>query len=96
MLNEITITLSVEQLHLLNLLVSQSNEYIFSHLKTNYTHVINDEKLNSKFLMDSVTYDSGIYTTENSGKLFDQENNSVTFGESKLNAQSSISLFAKK
>jgi len=96
-LNEISITLSVEQLHLFNILASQSNEYILSHLKTNYTHVnIQGEKIQSKFITDSLTQDSGIHSTEDNGTCFYQENGSISLVENKLNTQSNIALFIKK
>jgi len=96
-LNEISITLSVEQLHLFNILASQSNEYILSHLKTNYTHVIiQDEKIQSKFITESSTQDSGIHSTEDNGTCFYQENGSISLVENKINTQSNIALFIKK
>jgi len=96
-LNEISITLSVEQLHLFNILASQSNEYILSHLKKNYTHVtIQGEKLQSKFITDSSTQDSGIHLTEDNSTCFYQENGSISLVENKINTQSNIALFTKK
>lgn len=94
-LNEISITLSVEQLNLFNILASQSNEYILSHLKTNYTHVIvQGEKVQSKFITESLTQDSGIHSTEDNSTCFYQENGSLI--ENKINNQSNIAIFIKK
>lgn len=95
-LNAISITLSVEQLDLINVLVSQSNEYILSHLKANYTHIIQGEKIQSKFMTDSLTHDSGIHSTEDNSTVFDQENDSISLIENKINSQSNIPLFIKK
>lgn len=94
MLNEITITLSVDQLYLLNLLFSQSNEYILSHLKTNYTNVVPGEKMQLKCTTESLTRDSGVHSTDDNGKSFDQENTSLV--ETRINSQSNITLFTKK
>lgn len=98
MLNEITITLSVEQLYLLHILVSQSNEYILSHLKTNDNHDMSDEKTHSKCITESLTHDSGIQSTENNDKYFDHDNSliSLTLFDSKINSQSNSTLFTKK
>lgn len=98
-LNEISITLSVEQLQLFNILASQSNEYILSHLKTNYNHVMKfsqGEKIQSKFITESSTKDSGIHSTEDNGTCFYQENGSISLVENKINTQSNIALFIKK
>lgn len=96
MLNEITITLSVDQLYLLNLLFSQSNEFILSHLKTNYTHVVPGEKIQSKYTTESLTRDSGVHSTDDNSKSFDQENTSLSLVETRINSQSNLSLFTKK
>lgn len=95
-INEIIITLSVAQLNLLNILSSQSNEYILSHLKTNYTSIIQSEKIQSKLTPESLTLDSGVISTEDNGKLFDQETSSISLVENKINSQSNIALFVKK
>lgn len=96
-LNEISITLSVEQIHLFNILASQSNEYILSHLKTNYSQVIiQGKKIQSKFITESSTQDSGIHSTEDNGTCFYQENGSISLVENKINTQSNIALFTKK
>jgi len=96
-LNEISITLSIEQLHLFNTLVSQSNKYILSHLKTNYTHVIiQGEKIQSKFSTETFNHDSGIHSTEDNGTIYNQENGSISLVENKINSQSNNALFIKK
>lgn len=95
-LNEITITLSVDQLYLLNALSIQSNKYIFSHLKTNEYHVVHGKKIQTESTSESITLDSGIHSTGDNGKLLDQENDSISFIENKINSQSSIALFSKK
>lgn len=93
-LNEITITLSVEQLYLLNILASQTNEYILSHLKANKHHTTLNEKMQLKYKPESRTYDNGIDSAENNGNFF--ENGSVPLIENKINSQSNIGLFTKK
>jgi hypothetical protein len=96
-LNEISITLSVEQLLLFNILASQSNEYILSHLKTNYTHVIiQGEKIQPKFTTESLTHNSSIHSTEDNGIYFNQENGSILMVENKINTHSNIAHFIKK
>jgi len=95
-LNEITINLSVEQLYLLNTLAFHCNEFILSHLKTNYTHITQSEEIKFNFTTESLTHDSGIQSTEDSNKLFDQENNSITLSENKIDSQSNTALFTKK
>lgn len=95
-LNEITITMSVEQLCLMNVLVSESNEYILSHLKTNFSHVIHNEKMQPKLITESLTHDSGFHSTEDNDKFVDQENNSISLVENKINSQSNIGLYTKK
>lgn len=96
-LNEISITLSVEQLLLFNILASQSNEYILSHLKTNYTHVIvQGEKIQPTFTTESLTHDSGIHSTEDNGTYFNQEHSSISLVENKVNTHSNIAHFIKK
>lgn len=95
-MNEITITLSVEQLYLLNILIFQSNEYILSHLKTNYIHVKHGEPPELKFITESLTHDSGIHSTEDHSKFFDQEYSSILLVENKINCQSNNALFTKK
>lgn len=96
-LNEISITLSVEQLQLFNILASQINEYILSHLKTNYSHVIiQGEKIKSKFITHLLTQDSGIHSTEDNGTCFYQENGLISLVENKINTQSNIELSIKK
>lgn len=94
-LNEINVTLSVEQLCLLNTLASQSNEYILSHLKTNYIHAVQNEKMQPKFITESLTHDSGIHSTEDNVKFF-EENSSISLVENKINTQSNIASFSKK
>lgn len=95
-LNEITITLSVEQLYLMNILISQSNKYILSHLKTNNTHVIQSENFQSKFTAEPLIYDSGVHSTEDNSKCFDQENSTISLVDNKINPQSNIAFFTKK
>lgn len=95
-LNEITITLSVEQLFLMNILASESNEYILSHLKTNFTDVIHNEKMQPKFITESLTHDSGFHSTEDNDKFVDQENSLISLVENKINSQSNIALYTKK
>lgn len=80
----------------MNILTSQSNKYILSHLKTNYTHVIQSEKIQSKFTAESLTYDSGIHSTENNSKCFDQENSIISLVDNKINSQSNTAFFTKK
>lgn len=77
------------------MLWSHSNKYILSHLKTSYTHSIQDEKLQSKCIIESFTHDSGIHSTEHNGKFF-EENSSISLAENKTNAQSNIVPFTKK
>lgn len=88
--------MSVKQLYLLNTLTFQFNEYILGHLKTNYTHIIPSENFKSNLAMESLTHDSGVQSTEDSNKVFDEENNSITFGENKIGSQSNKPLFTKK
>ncbi|XP_025418587.1 vacuolar protein sorting-associated protein 13B-like [Sipha flava] len=95
-LNEITITLSVEQLYLLNILVSQCNEYILSHLKTNYTQYVPSEKTQPKCINESLTHDSCIQSTEYNNKYFDHDNSLITTADNKINSQSNASIFTKK
>lgn len=95
-INEIIITLSVGQLNLLNILFSESNEYILSHLKTNYTSIIQSEKIQSKLTPESLTLDSGVISIEDNSKLFDQETSSISLVENKINSQSNTALFVKK
>jgi len=94
-LNEITITLSVEQLYLINILTSQSNKYILSHLKTKYIPVVQSEKIQSKFISESLTYDSGIHSTEDN-KCFDQENSTISLVDNKINPNSNKTFLTKK
>jgi len=75
-------------------LASQSNTYILSHLKTNYTHVIQGEQIKSKLKVESLTYDSGTHSTEE--KLFDPENSSISLVENKIHPQSNTALFTMK
>lgn len=95
-LNEITIILSVEQLCLMNLLASESNEYILSHLKTNNTHIIHNEKMQSNFITESLTHDSGFHSTEDNDKFVDHENSLISLVENKINSQSNTALYTKK
>lgn len=87
--------MSVEQLYLLNKLVSHSSEFILSHLKTNYTHGLQNEKLESK-ITELSSYDSGVHSTEDNNKLLDQENYSISLGENIMNVQSNVTPFSKK
>lgn len=95
-LNEIMITLSLGQLKLLNILASQSNEYILSHLKTNYSNITLNEKMHSKLTPESLTFDSGINSTEDNSKMYDLEACSTSLAENKIDSQSNIALFVKK
>lgn len=88
--------MSVEQLSLLNTLIFQCNEYILSHLKTNYIHVKHGEPPELKHITDSLTQDSGIHSTEDYSKFFDQEYGSTSLVENKINSQSNNALFIKK
>lgn len=81
---------------MLNILASQSNIYILSHLKTNYTNITQNEKMQSKLTLESLTLDSGVNSTEDNSKLFDQETSSISLVENKINSQSNIALFIKK
>lgn len=87
--------MSVEQLYLLNKLASHSSEFILSHLKTNYTHGLQNEKLESK-ITELSTYDSGVHSTEDNNKLLDQENYSISLNENIMNVQPDVTLFSKK
>lgn len=80
----------------MNTLVFHCNEFILSHLKTNYTHIIQSEDIKFNFTTESLTQDSGVQSTEDSNKVFDQENNSITLGENKIDLQSNTALFTKK
>lgn len=95
-LNEISIMLSVEQLNLLNKLVSQSNEYILSHLKTNYTYNVTSEKTQLNCTNESLAHDSGIQSTEYNNKYFDHNNSLISMIDNKVNSQSNTLLFMKK
>lgn len=77
------------------MLASQSNEYILSHLKTNYIHVIQDEKMQPKLITESLAHDSGIHSTEDNSKFL-EENSSISLVENKVNTQSNIAPFSKK
>lgn len=88
--------MSIEQLYLLNILVLQSNEYILSHLKTNYTHIKQDESIQLKLTTELLSHDSGIHSTEDHSILLDQENSSILLVDNKINVQSNIALFTKK
>lgn len=88
--------MSVEQLYLLNTLASQSSEYILSHLKTNYTHGLQNEEIKSKLVTESSIYDSSVHSTEDNSKLLDEENYSISLSENIMNTQSNVTLFSKK
>lgn len=80
----------------MNLLASQTNEFILSHLKSNYNHDRQNEKMQTKCITESLTYDSGVHSVEDNCKMFDQENSPIPLVENKMNNQSNISLFTKK
>lgn len=52
--------------------------------------------MQTKFITESLTYDSGVHSVEDSCKMFDQENSSMSLVENKTNNQSNIALFTKK
>lgn len=87
--------MSIEQLNLLNKLTYQSSEFILSHLKTNYTHGLQNKKIESK-ISELSTYDSGVHSTEDNDKLLDQENYSISLGENIMNIQPNVTLYSKK
>lgn len=80
----------------MNILNSQSNKYILSHLKSKYTHVVTNEKIQSKYTTESLTHDSGIHSSGDNSKCFDPENSTISLVDNKINSQSNIAFFSKK
>ncbi|XP_050421986.1 intermembrane lipid transfer protein VPS13B-like isoform X2 [Adelges cooleyi] len=85
-LTEINVTISIEQFRLLNLLLTQYKDYILSHLKTSTINQENFTQNATNSINESVTIDSGIHSTEDSSKMYDNEYNSVSFTENKMSS----------